>query len=66
MVESADHRLSTSAQCRLLRASCSSYYYAPVSETDETLALMTVMDETFGLPMVRQPPDGAAPAASRP
>ncbi|WP_066762217.1 IS3 family transposase, partial [Croceicoccus pelagius] len=25
----------------------SSYYYAPVPETDETLALMTVIDETF-------------------
>ena len=47
MVEPAHHRLSIAAQCRLLRISRSSYYYAPVSETDETLALMTVIDETF-------------------
>jgi len=46
MVEPA-HRLSISAQCRLLSISRSSYYYAPVPETDETLALMTVIDETF-------------------
>jgi putative transposase len=47
MVEPACHRLSISAQCRLLRISRSSYYYAPVPETDETLALMTVIDTTF-------------------
>ena len=47
MVEPAHHRLSIAAQCRLLRISRSSYYYAPVPETDETLALMTVIDETF-------------------
>jgi len=61
MVEPAHHRLSISAQCRLLRISRSSYYYAPVPETDETLALMTVIDTTFldcpwyGIP---QSPDG--------
>ena len=47
MVEPAHHRLSISAQCRLLRISRSSFYYAPVPETDETLALMTVIDATF-------------------
>ena len=47
MVEPAHHRLSISAQCRLLRIGRSSYYYAPVPEPDETLALMTVIDETF-------------------
>ena len=49
MVEPAPHRLSISAQCRLVRISRSSYYYAPVPvpETDETLALMTVIDTTF-------------------
>jgi putative transposase len=47
MVEPAHHCLSISTQCRLLRISRSSYYYAPVPETDETLALMTVIDETF-------------------
>ena len=47
MVEPAHHRLSISTQCSLLRISRSSYYYAPVPETDETLALMTVIDATF-------------------
>ena len=47
MVEPAQHRLSITAQCRMLRISRSSYYYAPVPETDETLALMTVIDTTF-------------------
>ena len=47
MVEPAHHRLSIAAQCRLLRISRSSYYYTPVPETDETLALMTVIDATF-------------------
>ncbi|MBS89213.1 MAG: IS3 family transposase [Sphingobium sp.] len=47
MVEPAHHRLSIAAQCSLLRISRSSYYYAPVPETDETLALMTVIDATF-------------------
>ena len=47
MVEAAHPRLSITAQCRLLRISRSSYYYAPVPETDETLALMTVIDATF-------------------
>ncbi len=47
MVEPFHHRLSITAQCHLLRISRSSYYYAPVPETDETLALMTAIDETF-------------------
>ena len=47
MVEPAHRRLSISAQCRLLSISRSSFYYTPVPETDETLALMTVIDETF-------------------
>ena len=47
MVEPAHHRLSIAGQCRLLRISRSSYYYAPVPETDETLALMAVIDATF-------------------
>jgi hypothetical protein len=47
IVDSANHRLSISAQCRLLSISRSSYYYAPVREADERLALMTVIDETF-------------------
>lgn len=44
MIEPAHARLSISAQCRLLSISRSSYYYAPVPETEETLALMRVID----------------------
>ena len=47
MVEPAHHRLSISAQCHLLSISRSSYCYALVPDTDETLALMTVIDATF-------------------
>lgn len=65
MVERARHRLSIARQCRLLRINRSSHYYAPVPETHETLALMTVIDETFRVPVVWQPPDGAALAAGR-
>lgn len=43
----AHQRLSISAQCRLLSISQSAYYYAPMPETDETLALMEVIDATF-------------------
>lgn len=44
MIEPAHHGLSIAAQCRLLSISRSSYYYAPVPETEETLALMRVID----------------------
>ncbi len=46
-IDAAHHRLSISAQCRLLSISRSAYYYAPAPETDETLALMEVIDATF-------------------
>jgi transposase-like protein len=47
MVEPAHHRLSISGRYRLLRISRMSYYYRPVPEADETLALMVVIDTTF-------------------
>lgn len=47
MVEPVYHRLSIGEQCRLLSIGCSSYSNAPVVETDETLALMAVIDATF-------------------
>ena len=47
MVEPAHQRLSISTQCRLLSISRSSYYYAPVPETEDTLALMRVIDAAF-------------------
>src|SRR3546814_4660217 len=47
MVEPAHQHLSISTQCRLLSISRSSYYYAPVPETEDTLALMRVIDASF-------------------
>jgi putative transposase len=47
MIDPAHDDLSISAQCRLLSISRSSYYYAPVPETGETLALMQVIDTVF-------------------
>ena len=45
--EPAHHCLPIAAQCRLLSISRSSYYYAPVPEVEETLALMRVIDAAF-------------------
>lgn len=47
MVEPAHHRLSIAAQCRLLSISWSSYYYAPVPETEEMLALIRLIHASF-------------------
>ena len=47
MIEPINPRLSKSAQCRLLSISRSSYYYAPVPETEETLCLMRVIDAAY-------------------
>src|SRR3546814_6075413 len=40
-IEMTHQHLSIATQCRLLSISRSSYYYTPVPETEETLALMT-------------------------
>jgi len=47
MIEPAHQRLSIATQCRPLSISRSSYYYAPVPESEETLALMRVIDAAF-------------------
>ena len=47
MVEAVHADLSISAQCRLLSISRSSFYYAPQPESDETLALMRMIDAAF-------------------
>jgi len=47
MIEPTHPHLSIAAQCRLLSISRSSYYYAPVPESEETLALMRVIDAAF-------------------
>ena len=47
MIKPAHQRLSIAAQCRLLSISRSSYYYAPVPETAETLTLMRTIDAAF-------------------
>ncbi len=46
-IDPAHDDLSITAQCRLLSISRSSYYYAPVPATEETLALMRVIDASF-------------------
>lgn len=47
MIEREHTTLSIAAQCRLGSISRSSFYYAPVPETAETLALMAVIDASF-------------------
>lgn len=47
MIERDHASLSVAAQCRLVSISRSSFYYAPVPETAETLALMAVIDTSF-------------------
>lgn len=47
MIERGHASLSIAAQCRLVSISRSSFYYAPVPETAETLALMAVIDAAF-------------------
>ena len=47
MIEAVHADLSISAQCRLLSISRSSFYYTPQPESDETLALMRVIDTAF-------------------
>ena len=47
MIEAVHADLSISAQCRLLSISRSSFYYAPQPESEETLALMRVIDASF-------------------
>lgn len=47
VIERERASLSIAAQCRLVSISRSSFYYAPVPETAETLALMAVIDASF-------------------
>ena len=47
MIEREHASLSIAAQCRLVSISRSSFYYAPVPATAETLALMAVIDAAF-------------------
>ncbi len=47
MIEREHASLSITAQCRLVSISRSSFYYAPVPETAETLVLMAVIDASF-------------------
>jgi putative transposase len=43
-----DHpQLSIARQCELLGLSRSSYYYEPVSESEEDLLLMKLLDEQY-------------------
>ena len=47
MVEKDHPTLSIGSQCRLLSISRSSFYYAPLGETETNLALMQLIDRQF-------------------
>ena len=47
MIDRGHLNLSIVAQCRLVSISRSSFYYAPVPESPETLALMATIDAAF-------------------
>jgi putative transposase len=47
MIERNHPQLSVGAQCRLLRVSRSSFYYAPQGETAMNLDLMLKVDKQF-------------------
>ena len=47
MIEREHASLSIAAQCQLVSISRSSFYYAPMPETAETLALMVMIDASF-------------------
>ena len=47
MIERSHPALSVGAQCRLLSISRSSFYYAPLGETEMNLTLMRLIDRQF-------------------
>ena len=47
MIERSHPTLSVGAQCRLLSISRSSFYYAPLGETEMNLTLMRLIDRQF-------------------
>ena len=47
MVDASHPTLSIVRQCALLRISRSGRYYQPIGESEPTLALMRLIDETF-------------------
>ena len=47
MIEPLGSKLSISTQCNLLSLHRSSFYYVPVGETEENLAIMRLMDEQY-------------------
>jgi len=47
MIEPASSVLSISTQCEMLSVSKSSFYYVPVGESDENLAIMRELDEQY-------------------
>lgn len=47
MIQRSHPALSVGAQCRLLSVSRSSFYYAPLSETEMNLTLMRLIDRQF-------------------
>ena len=47
MIEPGSSVLSISTQCEMLSVSKSSFYYVPVGESDENLAIMSELDEQY-------------------
>lgn len=47
MIEAKHHGLSVKRQCELLELPRSTYYHRPEPESDENLALIRVIDETY-------------------
>lgn len=58
MIEREHASLSIVTQCRLVSISRSSFYYAPVAETAETLAVIEGSVPLLLRPLVREPCSG--------
>jgi hypothetical protein len=56
MIAPAHPNLSIVRQCKILELSRSAFYYTPVGIDEETLVIMTAIDQAFTKPLLRQPP----------
>jgi putative transposase len=60
MIGAKHPSLSVKRQCALLELPRSTYHHRPGPETNENLALMRVIDETYlAFPVLREPADDA-------
>ena len=64
LIEPGHGQLSIVRQCELVSISRSSFYYQPIGETAENLALMRLIDAQFlDTPLVWLAADGPTPAS---